>query len=196
MPKKRVGILLAGGFSQRFGSPKAFAQFNGKKFYEISYEILNSVCDHVVIVTRPELIEQFPNPLHTIVDMPPFQGCGPLAGIYSAMMAEEAHHYIVLPCDMPLLKRDIVENLYKRHQKDVTVTVIEGRLQPLVSIWDKNVMEKIKVTLDKKLFKMTEVLNLVEVEYVEASELTNSPRCFLNVNTPKEAEEAKKWVPS
>ena len=57
-------------------------------------------------------------------------------------------------------------------------------------------MEKIKVTLDKKLFKMTEVLNLVEVEYVEASELTNSPRCFLNVNTPKEAEEAKKWVPS
>ena len=194
--KRCVGILLAGGLSRRYGSPKAFSKINGKKFYEISYEILSAICDHVVIVTRSELTHRFPKDKHVIIDIPPYSGCGPLAGIFSAMITEKADHYVVLPCDMPLLTKKIVRKLYDHHKKDITVTVVGDRLQPLVSIWDYHMVEKIKWMLDKRNFKMTEVLKLADVEYVEASQLTSSLHLLMNVNTPKEAKEARKWVPS
>src|SRR5690625_3603911 len=98
MRNERVnGILLAGGLSRRYGMPKAFAEINGEKFYEISYRILDHVCDDVTIVTRPELVEQFPRDLHVIIDDAFYRGCGPLAGIYSAMNVHKADRYVVLP---------------------------------------------------------------------------------------------------
>ena len=92
--KKRVGILLAGGLSRRYGSPKAFAEISGKKFYEIVYDTLNSVCDDVIVVTRKEFINWFPKEYHVIVDIDKFLGCGPLAGIYSAMEEIDADHFV------------------------------------------------------------------------------------------------------
>lgn len=192
--KRSVGILLAGGLSRRYGSPKAFAEINGRKFYEISYDILNALCDDVIIVTRQELIHKFPKDKHIIVDKPPYSGCGPLAGIYSAMVTKKADRYVVLPCDMPLITEEVIRKLLQRHEKDVTVTVVEGRLQPLVSVWNGDVLEKIKQTLENKHYKMTEVLKTTDVEYVEASELTSSLYLFMNVNTLEDEKEARKWV--
>src|SRR5690606_20881294 len=113
----------------------------------------------------PELVERFSKELHVMIDHEQFSGCGPLAGIYSAIVAKEAEHYVVLPCDMPLLTEEIIGKLIKSHKTEVTVTVVESRLQPLVSIWNRSSLAKIKTTLERKQYKMTEVLKLVEVEY-------------------------------
>lgn len=195
MSKKRVGILLAGGLSRRYGAPKAFAEMNGKKFHELVYETLNSVCDEVIVVTRNEFIKWFPKEYHVIVDIQKYSGLGPLAGIYSAMEELEADQYVVLPCDMPLVTSSIMKQLINFHTEEVTVVKSEGHLQPLVSVWNKNVKNKIRESLEKREIKMMDVLEKTDITQVEGSRLACSPNFFINVNTPEEDKEMRKWKP-
>jgi len=193
---KYIGILLAGGKSSRYGSPKAFAKLDGKMFYEIAYEHLKKICDHVIIVTRKEFIEKFPKDYHVITDLDAFSGCGPLAGIYSAMTAAEADHYVVLPCDMPLLNHFILQQLLNRHVKDVAVVVSEGYLQPLVSVWDRKVKSIARIFLESGQFKMTSLLDHLNVVPVDGNILAPSSYVFMNINTLEEDKEMRKWKES
>lgn len=191
--EKSVGILLAGGKSKRYGSPKAFAEKDGKYFYEISYQILAEICEHVIIVTREEFIERFPSNYDCITDVPSYRGCGPLAGIYSAMQHKRTEQYVVLPCDMPLLTYEVIANLLTFHTKDVTLVVSEGYKQPLVSIWNKRTKQTIEEALRNNEFKMTSVLDRLQVTYVDGRKLTDSPYVFMNVNTLEEDKEMRQW---
>ncbi|MEI3607026.1 molybdenum cofactor guanylyltransferase [Pseudogracilibacillus sp. SE30717A] len=191
--KSFVGILLAGGLSRRYGTPKAFAMLNEQNFYQIAYQILLSICDEVVIVTRPEFTSRFPKDNHVIVDVEEFSGCGPLAGIYSGMDAIDAENYVVLPCDMPLMTTTIMKHLLTFHTKKVTIINTGDYLQPLVSVWDKEVKDVIYSFLKNGRFRITDVLKQTEVVEVDASRLTETPQRFLNINTPQEDKEMRKW---
>lgn len=188
-----VGILLAGGLSRRYGSPKALAELEGRKFYEIIYDVLAHVCDEVVIVTRAELVNLFPKDYHVIVDREPFVGCGPLAGIYSAMEAVQASNYVVLPCDMPLMNSSVMDKLISHHHKDVTVVTSGKYIQPLVSVWSEGMKVNIKHALVNEQFKMTDVLDHAETVKIDEKLLSDSPRVFVNINTLENEREMKKW---
>lgn len=194
--KQFVGILLAGGKSRRYGSPKAFAKMDRKQFYEISYANLRTVCDDIVIVTREEYLSRFPSNLTVITDEASYVGFGPLAGIYAAMNYFEAANYVVLPCDMPLLRGEILKRLIELHTQDVTVVTTDGYVQPLVSVWNVNVKREIERSLQEKRLKMTDVLECVNTMYVASEKLTDTPYVFMNVNTPREDKEMRKWQKS
>jgi len=191
--QSHVGVLLAGGMSRRYGSPKAFARHNEKYFYEIAYEILSRVCQHVIIVTRQELIERFPSNLHIIVDDSRFVGDGPLAGIYSAMEKKSADQYVVLPCDMPLMTLNVMEHIVNYHKQPITVAVHNGKLQPLVSVWSKDVKEKIFTALQNKQLKMKDFLKGIPVGNIVVDHLNHGNGTFMNVNTPENERELRKW---
>src|SRR5699024_4641990 len=133
MSNQTVGILLAGGMSRRFGTPKAFQDWNGITFYEYVYTALQAVCADIIIVTRHQLKRRFPDKYHTVVDEEVYVGCGPHAGIFIVIHQKEANQYIVLPCDMPLISVDIMRALFRKHQLSVTVVRTKEELQPLVS---------------------------------------------------------------
>jgi len=194
--KSTVGILLAGGLSRRYGSPKAFATLDGAFFYEKTYAVLRAVCDEVVVVTREELLTEFPTDYHVITDIDPFVGCGPLAGIYAAMVAVEAEQYVVLPCDMPLIETVILEKLIERHQSEITVVEVSGRLQPLVSVWNVSVKEKILDALQAKRYRIQDVFDTSSIMKVDSVYLTNQLEVFMNVNTPKQDKEMREWLKS
>lgn len=194
--KNVAGILLAGGLSRRYGSPKAFAKVNGKHFYEMTYRVLNSFCDEVVIVTRAEFVDSFAKNHHVIIDRKPYVGCGPLAGIYSGMEAVMAKKYAVLPCDMPLITEHVMKQLCHLHDRDITVVTTDGYLQPLVSIWSRHMKDQIKSALAKGRFKMTDVLDRFETVKIDGKMLTHSPHVFMNVNTVENDKEMRKWIKS
>lgn len=194
MKKNRfVGILLAGGLSRRYGSPKAFSEISGKKFYEITYDILAKCCDDVIVVTRKEFFTKFPSNLYVTSDIEPFVGCGPLAGIYSAMEKVKAEHYVVLPCDMPLMDESVIKGLIASHHKDVTAVRTERFLQPLVSVWSARVKPYIKDALLAKRYKMKDVLSEIELHEIDGAVLSNNRNVFMNINTPEQDEEMRKW---
>lgn len=184
---KTAGILLAGGQSRRFGSPKAFATHEGRAFYQYSLEALRPFCDTLIVVARPEFAESFPDDLRVVGDLEQFAGMGPLAGILTAMEAETADRYIVLPCDMPFIEPDIIGKLLEMHTGDLSAVTVEGKRHPLVSVWEQRVKPSIRHALVKGNRRVMHVQAQHEGQWIEGALLTDKPDiAFKNVNTPGE----------
>ncbi|WP_313890869.1 molybdenum cofactor guanylyltransferase [Psychrobacillus sp.] len=183
---RTVGIVLAGGMSRRFGSPKAFAKYKDDYFYELSYRALENICEKVIIVTRAELMCRFPENECTIVDDEMYKGDGPLAGIYSAMRAVEAERYIVLPCDMPFIDQEVIYSLSKVEQTAMILAVCHNeQFHPLVSIWSGEAKDLLKNALDQNKLSVMSFLQGTTTEWIPANTLTTDPKtAFQNVNIP------------
>ncbi len=186
---RTVGVVLAGGLSRRFGSPKAFAKLGERYFYEIAREALQAHCDKVVVVIRPELLERLATEENGMTDSMKYMGLGPLAGILSAMESVEADRYIVLPCDMPYVDETVIGNLVVQHVQAVTAVVVEGRQHPLVSIWDRGVKDNLQEALNNGLLRVMPVLESSGVRWIDGHFLTDDEkRVFTNMNTPEALE--------
>lgn len=186
---KTVGILLAGGQSRRFGSPKAFATHEGHSFYRYSLNALSPFCDEVVVVALSEFTQYFPDDVYVTTDLNEFAGMGPLAGILSAMDKMEADRYIVLPCDMPFIEAGVIEKLLELHEGDISAVTIDGKRHPLVSIWNANVKPTIKQALRDGNRRVMLVQEQHNIRWIEGALLTATPEiAFKNVNTPCELE--------
>ena len=182
---KTVGIVLAGGLSSRYGSPKAFAKWNGFYFYELAMNVLAPYCDEVVIVTRPELAGKFDHTLRVVTDLAEVAGEGPLAGILSGMDAVDADRYIILPCDMPFMTSEVIARLVERHESAVTAVVQEGKLHPLVSVWSGKAKVELLSALESGQRKVMKVQEKLGVKWIEGITLSDNPQHVLkNVNTP------------
>lgn len=186
---KTVGIILAGGLSSRFGSPKAFAKLDGQYFYEYAVQAISPFVDEVVIVTRPELVDRFPPRLKVITDDEVYMGCGPLAGIYSAMKIFDATRYIVLPCDMPYMTEQFIGQLFNGHQANIVAVKTMERYHPLVSIWRRNVLAKLEIALNNDQFRVVPFLDSVQSKWVDAEILTNhAEKVMKNMNYQADLE--------
>jgi molybdopterin-guanine dinucleotide biosynthesis protein A len=83
-----TGILLAGGESRRFGSPKADAVYEGETLAHRAWRLLGEACDDRVLVGPGG------------VDDP---GTGPVAAIAAGLRAAAHDVAVVVPVDMPRL---------------------------------------------------------------------------------------------
>lgn len=93
----RIGAILAGGGSRRFGSDKALAMIDGKPMIAHVAAWMAAECDAVAVCGRAwgELL--------TLPDQPG-PGYGPLGGLLAALehaARADAHAVLVAPCDMP-----------------------------------------------------------------------------------------------
>ena len=183
---KTAGIVLAGGLSSRFGSPKAFAEWQGRPFYEWSLAAMEPFCEQCIVVTRPELVEHFPEGLLVTTDIETYAGQGPIAGILSGMMGLHAERYIVLPCDMPFMTADVVGRLLEHHKSGVTAVVLDGKYHPLVSVWDRNVVQDLVEALENGKRRVMDVQEKHGVQWIDGELLTDDDayQIFMNANTP------------
>jgi len=92
--RRLTGILLVGGASSRFGSPKAFARFRGETLAEHGWRLLGGLCDERLAVGRVEGL-----PFPTVED----EQTGPVAAIAAGLRNATGDVAVVVPVDMPLL---------------------------------------------------------------------------------------------
>ena len=186
-----TGILLAGGQSRRYGSPKAFAELEGKFFYEHVYEALGAVCSQVIIVTRPELTGRFPAHLNVMTDTEEAAGQGPLAGIYSAMNTAGGGWYLVLPCDMPYVTAEAVHRLMQTADRDAEVSAVRtmGEHLPLFSMWNGRVKDRLGESLHQRQLGVMEFLRQSDTKWIESGRIHADDMIFCNINKPDDQRE-------
>jgi len=83
-----TGILLVGGTSARFGSPKELAECAGETLGDRAWNLLAEACDERIAVGRGGLADP---------------GTGPVAAIAAGLRAATHELAVVIPVDMPLL---------------------------------------------------------------------------------------------
>ncbi|WP_060668358.1 molybdenum cofactor guanylyltransferase [Oceanobacillus caeni] len=168
MKDKIIGIVLSGGQSRRFGSPKAFARKDGKYFYQYSIDALSSVVDSFVLVTNPTLIGKFLYEQEVnfaiITDKKEYEGLGPLAGIFSGMEYIRGDWYVISPIDVPFINGNIFQSLLLHRDKniDAIIPVVSGKIQPLLSIYHYRVKRLIQLQLKSNTLSVQELLKKVQ----------------------------------
>jgi molybdopterin-guanine dinucleotide biosynthesis protein A len=91
-----TGILLAGGTSSRFGSPKELAEYEGETLGDRAWRLLGEACDERLAVGPGGLADP---------------GTGPVAAIAVGLRAASNEVAIVIPVDMPLLTGEALRQL-------------------------------------------------------------------------------------
>ena len=94
-----TGVLLVGGASRRFGSPKALARFRGETLAERGRRLLAETCDEVLVVGKADELPGLPFP---VVD----DGADDRAPVHGLVegLRRAAHDVVVaLPVDNPLV---------------------------------------------------------------------------------------------
>jgi molybdopterin-guanine dinucleotide biosynthesis protein A len=109
-----LGVILAGGTSARFGSPKALARLGGRAVAERVRDALAAVIpDPVAIANDPRAVAGLGVPVRP--DLVP--GGGPLSGLHAGLRwAEERGRRGILcvACDMPFLSVRLLEAILAR----------------------------------------------------------------------------------
>ncbi len=102
-----TGILLVGGASERFGSPKALAQFRGETLGKRGWRLLTEAFDEVLAVGKEADGLELPFPvLDDGVDER-----APAFGVLAGLRAAALETCVVLPVDCPLVTPEILRRL-------------------------------------------------------------------------------------
>jgi len=96
-----TGVLLVGGASARFGSPKALARLGGRTLAEIGWETLG-FCDERIAVGKAADGLDLPFPV--VEDGSDVRA--PIAGVVAALRAAAHDLCVVLPVDTPSIRPD------------------------------------------------------------------------------------------
>ncbi|MFP9193612.1 molybdenum cofactor guanylyltransferase [Natronosalvus vescus] len=124
---ERAGVILAGGFSTRFGeSDKAVADLQGTPMVARVAERVACVTDELVVNCRAEQVEVLTSALEELpVDyrfaVDPTPDLGPLAGILAGLEAAEAPLSAVVACDMPFVDPHFLAFLFEVAEGETTV---------------------------------------------------------------------------
>jgi molybdopterin-guanine dinucleotide biosynthesis protein A len=94
-----TGILLVGGASRRFGSPKALARFRGETLAVRGWRLLGEVCDERIAVGKETDRLELPFP---VLD-DGTEERAPAHGLLAGLRASSNELCVVLPVDCPLM---------------------------------------------------------------------------------------------
>jgi molybdopterin-guanine dinucleotide biosynthesis protein A len=102
-----TGVLLVGGASSRFGSPKALARLGDETLAERGYRVLGEAFERVVAVGKKGDALPLPFP---VVDDGSEQRAA-IVGVAAALRLAETDLCVVLPTDMPFVTAELLRSL-------------------------------------------------------------------------------------
>jgi molybdopterin-guanine dinucleotide biosynthesis protein A len=157
--RELTGILLVGGASTRFGSPKELAEFEGERLGDRAWRLLDEVCDEQLAVGRGGLVDP---------------GTGPVAAIAAGLRIARHEVAIVIPVDMPLLTGDALR-LLGEACRDAAV----AQAGPLPCAIARGMLPAFE-TGERRLGTVLDGLDTARVDL--------EPRLLANVNTPADLD--------
>ncbi len=192
---KILGVVLAGGKSQRFGEDKSQVKLADKLL--INY-ILSEIIDEfneLLIISNNSIEFQKSEKISVINDFK--KDLGPLGGVLSAMKwvkdNNKAYQWIsTFPTDTPFFKNSILKNFFKKiHPEDGKLFFIKSNntRHNIFGLWSIDLISKLEKDLEKGERKVESWANSVGVNTINMQFEKNDP--FFNINTKEDLEKAK-----
>jgi molybdopterin-guanine dinucleotide biosynthesis protein A len=197
--RSRMGFILAGGKSSRMGpnTDKAFLDFHGQSLLDRALAVAGMVCDRVTIVGDPARFAKVGSSKYVPVVADIFPGCGPLAGMHTALTHSPAELNLMLAVDMPFVTRELLAFVFATAEaSDAVITVprTSRGFQPLCAVYRRDFSTVAEQALLVGKYKVDAAFSGVPVRAIEENELAAagfSEQNFFNVNTPQDRQAAE-----
>jgi molybdopterin-guanine dinucleotide biosynthesis protein A len=168
-PAGLTGVLLVGGTSSRFGSPKALACLEGRTLAEIAWETL-AFCEERIAVGKTADGLELPFPV--LDDRAEAQA--PLVGVVAGLRAAANDVCVVVPVDTPRITRDALEALAAAGG-DAAV----AQTGPLPGVYRRSALPVLERSLEHGSLALRAALDELDTRTVMID-----PALLANVNTP------------
>ncbi len=178
-----AAILLAGGYSSRMGRDKAELDFGGRRLIELQLDKLLQTGVTEIVVSG------YTKPLSGTVYVPDvYPHRGPLSGIHAGLLAIRRPSALVLAVDTPLVPVSLLQELALSHGGGARVVSHDGRLEPLIGIYDRDLASACERALlgpSTSMHRFLREIGCSEHLY------RGDPALLMNCNTPEEYRQAR-----
>jgi len=192
-----TAIILAGGKSSRMGSDqnKAILKLSGKRLIDIVISKLKHIVgDNIIIVGPPE---KYPSYKQVVPDL--FHQKGLLVGLYSGLKASDSRYNLVVGCDMPFLKLELLQ--YMKDKMDSNDIIIpryaKSYIEPLCAIYNKDCLKVMERNIKAEILSIRRIFPYLKVRYIEEKEIKRVDpelNSFFNINYKEDFIRAEELI--
>ncbi|WP_413284421.1 molybdenum cofactor guanylyltransferase MobA [Vibrio sp. MA40-2] len=187
MAKNKLSwIILAGGQASRMGgTDKGLLLLNGQSLVQTIYNKLKNQVSSIAINANRNQLEYSKIACVHGDTITGFQG--PLAGIHASLLRSTSQWVGFTPCDAPNIPTTLVSRLSASLDNNIDIYVAHDGTypQPVFSVWNGNMLNKLERFLNQGDRKMKLLFEQCNVRYVDFSDI---PETFVNLNTPEQLE--------
>lgn len=198
---QKSAVILAGGFSRRFGRDKGLVALAGKPLILHVIDRVSKVVDEILVVVSSEkqknnfesILEEKAN---LVIDKDDSQS--PLVGAVTGFETTNAEYSLLLPCDTPLVSTQIVQFLLDMcaNRSAAIPRWPSGYIEPLQAVYrTESALAAAKTALKQGRMNMQSMIdNLRGVRYVSTMVLEQVEPdllTFFNVNAPHDLKKAE-----
>lgn len=210
-----VGILLAGGRSRRMGRDKAWVDLAGRPLIRWALEALGQATDRQMVVARDAAAAERLAELGVPVVVDELVARGPLTGLHAGLRAADADLCLVLACDMPLVRPELLrlltaavgawdaavpyvgEDLPPAALAGGATRARDAGLQPLLAAYRRACLPALAKLLQGGPLPTMALLSLIRSRVIPPDhwrEADPDGRSFLNINTRQDLDEAMRLL--
>ena len=193
---KILGVVLAGGKSQRFGQDKSQVKLNGKILIDYILSEIIYEFKETLIVTNQSISFMSSKKITVIEDFK--KGLGPLGGVLSAMKwikdnNKEYSWISTFPADTPFFTKKELKIFYndiKIENNKLFFIKDKNTRHNIFGLWSLDLMDQLETDLYNGERKVEIWANSIGVSTVNIEYKNINP--FFNINTIDDLEKAKK----
>ena len=194
-----LGIILAGGKSSRFGEDKSTAKLGNKTLLDHTVSKIENEFNEILVISNNKDFNFKNNKIHLEEDYIKGQ-LGPLVGILTAMkwITKNKKNYkwiASFPCDTPFFDIKLISELkikVKETSKKLIFLNSNKKRHNIFGLWSTDLIEILEKDIKNSFRKVELWADKIGYENININEEKFDK--FLNINTKKDLEKAKKII--
>ena len=166
--------ILAGGLSSRMGRDKSRLRLGGRT-------LLAHIRATAKMIGLP----------HRIIRRDLVAHCGPLGGLYTALVTSRADATLFLSCDMPFVSAGLLEMLVRKAEHNENALFVEANRRvgfPLL-LFRRTALPVVESQLEKMAFSLQRLAQALRSQTIRLA--ARQAHELFNVNTPEDLRNAR-----
>ena len=193
-----LGVVLAGGKSQRFGQDKSQVKLQNKLLIDYILTEIEDEFNEILIIANEKINFNESQKISVTKDFK--SGLGPLGGVLTAMkwIKDNNKNYqwiSTFPSDTPFFTKKELKYFYKKikiNKSKLFFIKSENTRHNIFGLWSLELMSQLETDISKGERKVEVWANSIGVNTVNINYKKNDP--FFNINTKEDLKKAIKII--